>query len=160
MCVFLSNWSWFTGNKCCIVLRGTTKYPWHRIFSCVNTNRLSLLLLVSKVYLIVASPAGQPCGHCILFVAAMCEGVDFFFLKPLASTNSKLLLLVGQEEMRNHKEFFPYYDHKLHLYVFLNFGYPSVVKKNKKCLLHWEIEGCMVEEDMLRETLLISHLAS
>lgn len=60
----------------------------------------------------------------------MCEGVEFFF-KPLASTNSKLLSLVGQGEMRSHKDFFPYCEPKLHLYVFLNFGYPCVVIRTK-----------------------------
>lgn len=29
-----------------------------------------------------------------------------FFFKPLASSNSKLLLLVGRGEMRSHKDFF------------------------------------------------------
>lgn len=28
----LSNWSWFTGNKYVLVLRGTPKYLWHRTF--------------------------------------------------------------------------------------------------------------------------------
>lgn len=55
LCVFLSNWSWFTGNKYVMVLRGNSKYLWHRIIFCVNTKRLLLLLLFSEVCLISSS---------------------------------------------------------------------------------------------------------
>lgn len=120
------------------------------LFFCVNTKRF---LLVSKVCLIAAS-----CRSAIqtLYSGLSCNMCNFFFNPSSLYSIANYCCWEAQWEIG----FFPYCDHKLHLYVFLNFGYPCVLNKKEKCSFNREFGGCMIKEDILRETLFISYLVS